>query len=1288
MDSFASLASVHVGPSVCRLLASACCPDKDLLVLVSRLGGRDRMSLWKMQGSKTWEVDVGNDDTVSEQIVGLAWSPDGQSIAVAHDPPRVTLHSVQDGHEERSLVVSIPSDAPRHITNVWWFRTEKTVSVKSIPDIFKRNGLIPGTSHSILKTLPLLDSLQEESQKLTATDLFAFQGSQTRSNPKSSLPEVIKSWPTLNSDPMVASMGSQVKQLDPSNGHLDVADDANIDSILVVTDNAGYIHCFLDGSYHLGPISLGPSLLIPSLFKHPKLPVLIIHPQEVVDGASSTDLPPLYVRLLMLEDRQIRDMARVSTSSRELVWYCIRVVKEMRAVWFGSESLSGARELGPKWIRALEKKQREQFGQHEPTAILDLTCLLLTGRASEALSDFLGSGEQMSERGIQKWESSVTEAIVKLRDFSEKRVAPACQRLHLILEEVLGWSQLPQYASFQLATKDLETCIDLTGRAIFIASWLAAVARRELSRFKEFIIWLRAETLAANSPNEMHSHLRHDTLEVNNYFMSGLVVSSIDKWFMGPVPQFNARELGIVNNSPNLYITIEHTRAAVDQTKWQVTTTQNELKHLDRNLDALVQELALRCQRVFDGAAGATSRSALVSARRDSMGQATQARPTPQSNAPIAIRERINLAENEQEEFAQYLAMHIPAAPNRTFLCLARVRFGGKTSQLPLSVGIALLDGLLPAEQEDAGPVHLEILDAEFFDESCVVIVYRIRNQPGGAFIATVGYSELEYQELGPAEYVRTPSREDLMQRAMELWEQGQLASIPMPIKGRRELAYGGSGPVSMALNGRVGRRAGGGLPSTSVRSIAPLRHRHASGLLSDIALRKKKNADAQAAFRARRANYIATLEETVTSLESVVLQLQDSCRDARSEAQELRQHNANLRHEFREREKFWRALWQSRKTGENDELPPLPQPILNGHMGSSQMHSYGTDSMTYRSHDDPTMCTGQYNTGPNPNYSHSPSMPYPQGDVSGENSPHPLTQRKYGPYSYNVHGSHRDNAWSQNIGQNTSSGGEPGPPSSAQSSNSPNFGESPTLTSPDLSVPFSGRFGEDQKVPVNNLDTAPYVFPGSRSISPSSTTPSSSSASLTSPFQFAFPEGTVPHERADFDYRRHSNPRSDVGLHGGTTEVSLSGPGSDAVRYRLGNRRADSVGDRPALPILPPLSMSDSGSQHDRGSSDGDSNSYGHPRLRARRDSAISPPSRSTSPSSVPPPLSGTLAVIKAQAFGALRRTRARTKKPSDAPTKTAMDVLQARGIEMGSSTGSKRQRTEESDDGEMQQT
>ena len=41
---------------------------------------------------------------------------------------------------------------------------------------------------------------------------------------------------------------------------------------------------------------------------------------------------------------------------------------------------------------------------------------------------------------------------------------------------------------------------------------------------------------------------------------------------------------------------------------------------------------------------------------------------------------------------------------------------------------------------------------------------------------------------------------------------------------------------------------------------------------MSEAALRKKKNADAQAAFRARRANYIATLEETGACLSLIVI--------------------------------------------------------------------------------------------------------------------------------------------------------------------------------------------------------------------------------------------------------------------------------------------------------------------------------------------------------------------------------------------------------------------------------
>jgi hypothetical protein len=73
---FVSLAKLQL-PASSRLLPSACCPDKDLVVTISPQNGKDHVSLWKMQGSKKWEVDVRSDSVRNESIVDLAWSPDG-----------------------------------------------------------------------------------------------------------------------------------------------------------------------------------------------------------------------------------------------------------------------------------------------------------------------------------------------------------------------------------------------------------------------------------------------------------------------------------------------------------------------------------------------------------------------------------------------------------------------------------------------------------------------------------------------------------------------------------------------------------------------------------------------------------------------------------------------------------------------------------------------------------------------------------------------------------------------------------------------------------------------------------------------------------------------------------------------------------------------------------------------------------------------------------------------------------------------------------------------------------
>jgi anaphase-promoting complex subunit 4 len=78
LDAFSSLANIQL-PTPSRLVASSCCPDKDLVVFIQRLGSKDRLSLWKMQGSKKWEVTVENEsDGQSEEIADIAWSPDGK----------------------------------------------------------------------------------------------------------------------------------------------------------------------------------------------------------------------------------------------------------------------------------------------------------------------------------------------------------------------------------------------------------------------------------------------------------------------------------------------------------------------------------------------------------------------------------------------------------------------------------------------------------------------------------------------------------------------------------------------------------------------------------------------------------------------------------------------------------------------------------------------------------------------------------------------------------------------------------------------------------------------------------------------------------------------------------------------------------------------------------------------------------------------------------------------------------------------------------------------------------
>ena len=277
-----------------------------------------------------------------------------------------------------------------------------------------------------------------------------------------------------------------------------------------------------------------------------------------------------------------------------------------------------------------------------------------------------------------------------------------------------------------------------------------------------------------------------------------------------------------------------------------------------------------------------------------------------------------------------------------------------------------------------------------------------------------------------------------------------------------------------------------------------------------------------------------------------------------------------------------------------------------------------------------------------------------------------------YTPYA--TEGASPEEGWPQHglTGQVTDRNAINGSPS-------PTYVESPSLTSSELAYPPHAATGDDQKMPINGVHS-PYMYTASRSTSPASTPTSTSSMSLAvAPYQFTFPEGTQIQDRPEFQAHRRSNPylslrAPGLTLHGGTADIAIAGSVGDALRYRMAPR-ANAL---PNTALHPYIDQT----PHDRESDDDDS----QPGTRSRPRRSTVPgamPSRSSQSPSPPPPISGTLAVIKAQAFGALRRTRGRTRRSSDGAAKLSVEALSARGIAVGPAAKRQKLQNDTSHDG-----
>jgi len=99
--------------------------------------------------------------------------------------------------------------------------------------------------------------------------------------------------------------------------------------------------------------------------------------------------------------------------------------------------------------------------------------------------------------------------------------------------------------------------------------------------------------VVVNPATETRPVPEYDMLEVNHYLMSGLVVSSIDKWFMGPISQLSPEDLGVPGDKQDLQSVLRRAQTVASdpsQIAWQAVGSIHEKVVLSRVLMEMILE--------------------------------------------------------------------------------------------------------------------------------------------------------------------------------------------------------------------------------------------------------------------------------------------------------------------------------------------------------------------------------------------------------------------------------------------------------------------------------------------------------------------------------------------------------------------------------------------------------------------------------------------------------------------------------------------------------------------------
>lgn len=311
-------------------------------------------------------------------------------------------------------------------------------------------------------------------------------------------------------------------------------------SLLLVADGGHTLRVFLDGTVGLGACALGGAG-DGALMRAAATEASVL----VGDGAALAAVRvALPVRAAL---PAVMHLAELSTGVRHALAHAADAVASAAQAW-----RTLARPRAAEWHAQLEdlsKRYAVDLG-------VELMTLVMTGRGGPASEQLVlhnlteGVRTKLTQATIAM-EQDARRGLKLVRRYAGTTLAPACERLLLLLQELQGCAAWPErFARFALPAAELAGVVGEVQTCLAVAHALQEQAERELLALDEFFKWWRMGTSVAHAEQDRQERLKteearraiptHDTLTVLELLRRGFVSPELDA-LLGGAPDAPAR---------------------------------------------------------------------------------------------------------------------------------------------------------------------------------------------------------------------------------------------------------------------------------------------------------------------------------------------------------------------------------------------------------------------------------------------------------------------------------------------------------------------------------------------------------------------------------------------------------------------------------------------------------------------------------------------------------------------------------------------------------------------------